>query len=131
MNSIERVMLALNHKEPDRVPVYPLINSVSMQTTGLNYEEWSKDPHKCAESIIKATDEIGVDVICTLIDLSVEAADWGQKIVYSPINAAHPDMDDSLLKSEEYYDKADVINPRETPIMSEYIEIATRFYETR
>lgn len=131
MNSIERVTMALNHQEPDRVPVYPLINSVSMQTLGIDYEEWSKDVDKCAESIIRATDEIGVDAICTLIDLSVEAADWGQKVVYSPKNAAHPDMDDRLLKSEDDYDKVEIINPRETPRMSEHIELAKKLYEAR
>lgn len=131
MNSIERVLLTLDHKEADRVPVYPLINSVSMQTTGINYEEWSKDPKKCAESIIKATDEIGVDIMCTLIDLSVEAADWGQKFVYSPINAAHPDMDERLVATADDYDKVQVINPRETPRMSEHIELARLLYEAR
>lgn len=131
MNSIERVTLALQHKEPDRVPVYPLINSVSMQTLGINYEEWSKDPDKCAESIIRATDEIGVDAICTLIDLSVEAADWGQKIVFSPKNAAHPDMDDRLLKTEDDYDKVQVLDPRKTPRMSEHIYLAKKLYEAR
>ena len=84
----------------------------------------SKDVDKCAESIIRATDEIGVDAICTLIALSVEAADWGQKVVYSPKNAAHPDMDDRLLKSEDDYDKVEIIDPRETPRMSEHIAVS-------
>lgn len=102
-----------------------------MQTTGVTYEEWSKDPKLCGESIIKATDEIGVDCICTLVDLSVEAADWGQKVVYSVKNAAHPDMDDRVLKSADDYDKVEIINPRETPRMSEHIELARLLYEAR
>lgn len=102
-----------------------------MQTTGATYEEWSKDPKLCAESIIKATDEIGVNCICTLVDLSVEAADWGQKVVYSVKNAAHPDMDDRVLKSADDYDKVEIINPRETPRMSEHIELARLLYEAR
>ena len=53
MNSIERVTMALNHQEPDRVPVYPLINSVSMQTLGIDYEEWSKD----VEDVYKRQDQ--------------------------------------------------------------------------
>lgn len=131
MNSLERVSLTLNHQEPDRVPVYPLINSVSMQTLGINYEEWSRDVDKCAESIIRATDEIGVDAICTLIDLSVEAADWGQKVVYSEKNAAHPDMDDRLIKSADDYDKIGILDPTKTPRMSEHIELAKKLYESR
>lgn len=131
MNSMERVTLALQHKEPDRVPVYPLLNSISRKATGLTYEEWSKDPKKCAEAILKATEEIGADCLCTLVDLSVEAADWGQKIVYSDKDAAHPDMDDRLIKSAEEYDKIGVINPRETPRMKAHIELAEYLHEAK
>ena len=52
-------------------------------------------------------------------------------MVYSPKNAAHPDMDDRLLKSEDDYDKVEIIDPRETPRMSEHIELAKKLYEAR
>ena len=90
MNSMERVTLALQHKEADHVPVYPLINSVSRKALGISYEEWTKDVNKCAEAIIKTTEEVGCDCISTLVDLSVEAADWGQELEYSEDAAAHP-----------------------------------------
>ena len=37
MNSMERATLALQHKEADHVPVYPLINSVSRKALGISY----------------------------------------------------------------------------------------------
>lgn len=39
MTSLERVVAALNHQEPDHVPVYPLINSISRIYTGIDYAE--------------------------------------------------------------------------------------------
>jgi uroporphyrinogen decarboxylase len=93
MNSLERVSLALQHKEPDRVPVYPLLNSVSRKALGITYEEWAKNTEKCAQAIIKATEEIGADCICTLVDLTVEAADWGQEVIYHADLAANPNLD--------------------------------------
>jgi len=131
MNSMERIKLALQHKEADRVPVYPLLNSVSRKALGITYEEWSKDTKKCAESIIKATEEIGADCICTLVDLSVEAADWGQEIVYHDDSAANPKMDNRYIKTADEYDKVGIINPRETPRMSEHIELARLLYEAK
>ncbi|MGL4607903.1 MAG: uroporphyrinogen decarboxylase family protein [Eubacteriaceae bacterium] len=131
MNSLERVSLALQHKEADHVPVYPLINSVSRKTLGISYEEWTKDVDKCAEAIIKATDEIDVDCICTLVDLSVEAADWGAKLVYFEDQAACPEHDNRVLQSEEDYSKISILNPRETPRMSEHIELAKKLYDAR
>ena len=89
MNSLERVLLTLQHKKVDHVPVYPLINSISRKYTNINYATWSKNTELCAESIIKATDYLDLDVICSLIDLSVEAADFGQKIIYPKNEAAY------------------------------------------
>lgn len=131
MNSLERVTLTLQHKEADRIPVYPLINSVSRKALGLNYEQWTRDEEKCAEAIIKATEEIGVDCLCTLVDLSVEAADWGQEIEFSGDVAAHPKMDKRLIATEDDYEKIGVINPRETPRMSGHIKMAKIFSERK
>lgn len=126
MNSKERVIMALNHQEPDRVPVYPLINSAAPKFCNISYEDFSKDADICADAILKTTDEVGVDILCTLVDLSVEAADWGQKIIYKEKDAAHPDMDDRLIKTAEDYDKIGIINPRETPRMGMMIEVAKK-----
>lgn len=78
----------LNHNAPDRMPVYPLVNSISRQSLGITYEEWTKDINKCAEAIIRTTDELELDCLCTLVDLSVEAADFGQELLYFTDKAA-------------------------------------------
>ncbi len=134
MNSIERIMLTLQHKEADHIPVYPLINSVSRKTMGITYEEWTKDVHKCAESIIRATDEIGVDCICTLVDLSVEAADWGQELVYFEDKAACPNHNNHIIEDEEGYltlEKIDFNNPNHALRMKEHVELAKLLFEAR
>jgi len=123
MNSLERVSMVINHQEPDRVPVYPMVNSISMKYTGIDYREWTQDPVKCAEAILKATDELDLDVICTLTDLSVEAADWGLKIKYPTNQAAGPD-NERLIKEKEDYKKIAVLDPCKTPRMSKHIELA-------
>lgn len=124
MNSIERVTKILNHEEADRVPVYPLINSISMKYEGVDYDTWTLNPEICARSILKATDECDVDVICTLVDLSVEAADWGMKMDYPKDKAAGPADGEPFIASPDEYDKVQVIDPRTTPRMSNYIKLA-------
>ena len=123
MTSLERVVAALQHKEADHVPVYPLINSISRTYCGIDYPTWSKDPDLCAESIIRATEDIGVDVICTLQDLSVEAADFGQKVDYPLNDAAHPSLAKRLIQDIDDYARLTPINPRITPRMSAQIKI--------
>lgn len=123
MTSLERVSAALQHKEIDRVPVYPLINSISRKYCGIDYPTWSQDADLCAESIIRATEDIGVDVIVTLQDLSVEAADFGQKVDYPPDDAAHPDIHNRILKDIDDYAKVQPVDPRKTPRMAGQLKI--------
>lgn len=130
MNSLERVNLILQHKEADRIPVYPLINSVSRKSLGISYEEWTKNVDLCAKAIIKTTDELDLDVITTLVDLSVEAADWGQDLLYFDDKAAAPSSN-KLIKCEEDYTKIKKINPRLTPRMSDHITLCKKLVEAK
>ena len=80
-------------------PRVPAALRVSRKLVNASYPVWSTDMDVCAEAYEKVTDMFGLDVICTLIDLSVEAADFGQKIVFPENEAAHPDFNDYMLKS--------------------------------
>ncbi|WP_305767201.1 uroporphyrinogen decarboxylase family protein [Candidatus Epulonipiscium viviparus] len=131
MNSMERIVATLEHKKADRVPVYPLVNSVSRQTLGINYEEWTKDWKKCADAIIKTTEELDLDCISTLVDLSVEAADFGQELLYFEDKAACPNHNNRLLQDVEDYATLKAVDPRKTPRMSEHIEMAKYLVEQK
>lgn len=131
MNSIERVVMAINHQEPDRVPVFPLINSISMKYLGYDYSDWSKDPHIAAQSIIRATEACDVDVICTLIDLSIEAADWGMEMEYPKDKAAGPVSGKELVKTPEDYSKIGVLDPTKTERMSKYIAMTKELVDAK
>lgn len=63
MNSMERVVTALQHKEPDRVPVYPIISGASRRLIGASYKDWSNDADICAEALLKAKEEFDLDCI--------------------------------------------------------------------
>ena len=80
--------MALNHQEPDRVPVYPLLAGVSRNLIGANCREWSTDADTCAKGLLKAREEFDLDCIVTLIDLSVECTAWGQELVFPEHEAA-------------------------------------------
>jgi len=131
MTSLERVATILQHKEADRIPVYPLINSISRNYQGIDYPLWSQDMDQCAKSIIQATDDIGVDVICSLIDLSVEAADFGQKIKYPEQDAAHPDLNHRLLNGLGEMRSLEPVDPTVTPRMSGHINLCKTLVDLR
>ncbi len=126
MTSLERVALSLQRKDIDRVPVYPLINSISRKYCGIDYPTWSTDADLCVESIVRATEDVDVDVVVTLQDLSVEAADFGQEIDYPANDAAHPKMSSRLIADAAGYKRIAPVDPRKTPRMSGQIRICDK-----
>lgn len=131
MNSIERVMTTLQHQEPDRVPVYPFMNGISRTLVHASYPVWATDADVAAQALLKVTDELGLDMICTLIDLSVEAADLGQAIIFPRSEAPHPDHNNHLIRQPEDYRRLEPVNPRQTPRMSMQIRLCDRLVKAK
>ena len=120
---LERVLCTVFHKEPDRVPVTHFLLGAARRLTGISYEKFSRDPEMAAEAYLAANELIGGDVLYTVIDLSVEAADFGQKMVYPPRSTAHPDYDNPRIATPDDYERLEVFDPRKSPRMSMGIEL--------
>ncbi len=131
MKPIERVALTLNHQEADRIPVYPLMCGVGRKLVNASYPKWSTDMDICAQAYEKVTEAFGLDIICTLIDLSVEAADFGQKIIYPENEAAHPDQNDYLLKDIAAVEGLQPINFKNGKRMNGMVELCDRLVTSK
>lgn len=131
MTSLERVTAALQFREPDRVPVYPLLCGISRRLVNADYKTWATDPEVCAQAYIRVTEKYDLDIICTLIDLSVEAADFGAKLVYPENEAAHPDYTHPYIAKPEDYKKIAPVDPRQTPRMSSHLQLCRKLVEAK
>jgi len=121
--SLERVGLALQSLPSDRIPVAPLFCGASQRVLGITYDKWSTDAELATKSLLASQELLGFDAFVTLVDLSVEAADFGQKIIYPKNSTAYPDFDNQLISTVEEYSKVKPINPRETKRMKTVIDI--------
>lgn len=121
MTPLERVGTVLQGGIPDRVPAAPLVCGAARRVYGVTYEEWSQDGEIMAKSMLQAQDLIGFDGILGLVDLSVEAADFGQKMVYPVEDTAHPDYDDPFIKTPDDYLTIEPFDPTKTPRMKEVL----------
>ena len=117
MTGLERIGTVLQGGIPDRVPTCPLICGASRRVYGITYEEWNKDGELAAKSMIQAHDLIGFDGILGLVDLSVEAADFGQAMLYPLEDTAHPDYDNPFIKSPDDYAEIERIDVDKAPRM--------------
>jgi uroporphyrinogen decarboxylase len=131
LNSRERVFTTLQFKEPDRVPVYPIMSGVNRLSVGASYKKWATDADTFVESFCKVVDEVGLDSIVTLIDLSVECDAWGCKIIYPENEAAHPDYDDCLIKDIDDYKKIKKVDYRNSKRMMMHIEACKKLVERK
>ena len=129
MNSMERVLKALNHEEADRVPVYPLLAGVSRHLIGVNCKEWSTDAELCVKGLLKAKEDFDLDCIVTLIDLSLECDAWGQELVYPDNEPAHPNYKNQVIATEDDYDKIQYVDYRNSERMMMHIEVCRRLVE--
>ncbi len=122
MTPLERVATTLQHKEPDRVPVAPLVCGAARRVYGVTYAEWSLDGEIQAKSMLQAQELIGFDGMLTLVDLSVEAADFGQEMVYPIEDTAHPNYDKPAIKSPDDYGKIERFDPTKGLRMKEMLK---------
>ncbi len=120
---LERVLAALYHREPDRVPVVYFLLGAARQLTGAGYEDFSRRPEVAAEAYLAATEIIGGDALYNVIDLSVEAADFGQEMVYPAYSTAHPNYRNPLIKTPDDYGRLERLNPLKSPRMGMVIEL--------
>ena len=122
MTPLERIGTVLQGGIPDRVPAAPLICGASRRVYGVTYDEWSQDGEIMAKSMLQAQDLIGFDGILGLVDLSVEAADFGQKMVFPIEDTAHPDYDDPFIKTPDDFFKIEQFDPTKSPRMKEVLK---------
>ena len=129
LTSIERVLTAIRHKEPDRVPVATLVCAGGRQVSGISFPEYAKDAEKGAQAFLDGLDFAGGDVVVLLLDLSVEASDLGQKLEYPENSTPRPDFNNHIIKDVSDYERIKTIDVKEAPRMSEYVRLCHKVVE--
>ena len=123
LSNLERVLATIQHKEPDRVPVTPLVCAGGRQISGIGYPDFALDADKAAGAFLDGFDFIGGDLVILLLDLSVEAADFGQHMVYPDGSTPHPDYNRPIIPSVDDYSKIKPIELREAKRMQEFVRL--------
>ncbi len=126
LTSKERVLLALKGEETDRVPVCSLAIGATRQAIGISFPEFSQNSELVAEAMIYTNYIVEDDIFLVFIDLSVEAADFGQEIVYPENTTAHPNYLNPLIKEVKDYSRLPLVNPANGKRMKNYLDLCHR-----
>lgn len=103
MNSLERTVMAIEGKEADRVPVCPLMLGVARNVYGARYDEFSKEGELFAKSLIAAQELVGFDCHVLLLDLTLEAHDFGQDTQFLENDTTRPNYDNPMVPDADSY----------------------------
>jgi uroporphyrinogen decarboxylase len=93
MTSLERVLTTLDHREPDRVPLFLLLTMHGAQELGLSIETYFSRPEYVVEGQLRLRRKYRNDCFYTFFYASVETEAWGGDVLYTddgPPNAGRP-----------------------------------------
>jgi uroporphyrinogen decarboxylase len=124
MNSIERTMLAIQHKVTDRVPVDLHNFLVTARLMGAtNFADFFRNGEALAEGQIAAWKRFGHDVLIVENGTAALAQACGVNVVYQSDTA--PVAKEPAIKSLDEVDRLKVPDPHRDPLLSELLK-ATR-----
>lgn len=83
MNSLERVLTTLGHKEPDRVPLFLLTNMHGAKELGLSLRDYYASAENVIEGQMRLLDKFGSDCAYPFFHASIEVEAWGGETIYS------------------------------------------------
>ena len=121
MTPLERVGTVLQGGIPDHVPAQPVVFAAARRVYGVTYVEWAQDGELAAKCSLQAQVLLGFEGMGAFVDLSVEAAGFGQEVVYPVDDTPRPNYDNPLIKSPDDYSKIERVDPTKAPRMKEVI----------
>jgi uroporphyrinogen decarboxylase len=106
MTARERVLAALNLKEPDRVPVGSFATHVAGKIAGINVHDYSTDAGNMAIGQRALCEKGGFDILFPFHSVGVYAQGWGSKIRYVDADVSPPISDYRVKKAEDWKEVA-------------------------
>lgn len=93
MTSLERVLTALGHSEPDRVPLFLLLTMHGAKELGMGLREYFSRGENVAEGQLRLREKYGHDCLYSLLYAPLEVEAWGAEVVFrddGPANSGEP-----------------------------------------
>ncbi|MBI4579035.1 MAG: uroporphyrinogen decarboxylase family protein [Planctomycetes bacterium] len=93
LTSLQRVLLALGHQEPDRVPFFLLVTMHGARELGVSIREYFSRPEHVVEGQLRMRARYRHDCLYSFFYAAVEVEAWGGEVLYrddGPPNAGAP-----------------------------------------
>jgi uroporphyrinogen decarboxylase len=120
MNSMERVMTAISHKEPDRIPVFHLLSYYGAKELSIPIKEYFSRPDYVAKTQVNMREKYSNDCLYSFFYAPIEIEAFGGEVVFSedgPPNSGEP-----LIKKIEQIRNIEIPKVYESPPLRRVLE---------
>jgi uroporphyrinogen decarboxylase len=97
------------------------MTGAARRITGVPFAEWAQDGELHAKCQLHAQELLGLEGMDVFVDLSVEAGDFGQEIVFPADDVPHPNYNNPFIKTPDAYLTIKKIDPTKSPRMKDLI----------
>ena len=81
-NSLQRVLTALGHQEPDRVPAFLPLTMHGARELDLSIEKYFSKAEYVAEGQIRLLKKFGDDFVYGFLHAPIEIEAWGGEVIF-------------------------------------------------
>ncbi len=127
MTSMQRVMTALSHQEPDRVPFFLLLTMHGAKELGLSIRDYFSKAEQVIEGQIRLRDKYRHDCFYPLLYGAAEFEAFGGEVIWyedGPPNSGEP-----FLKKPEDILQLKAPVPEETPCLRQMLDVISGLKE--
>lgn len=128
MTSLQRVLTALGHKEPDRVPFFLLVTTHGAKELGLSIKEYFSRAEYVVEGQLRLRAKYSHDCLYNLFYAAAEIEAWGGEVIYwddGPPNSGRP-----FIVDREDIRRLEPPRVRQTPCLTKVLR-ATELLKNR
>ena len=93
MNSLQRVLTTLSHKEPDRIPLFLMLSFYGAKELNMSIEQYYSSSDNIVEGQLKMREKYSNDCLTNFLYASLEIEAWGGEIIFredGPVNSGKP-----------------------------------------
>jgi uroporphyrinogen decarboxylase len=127
MNSMERVLCTLGHREPDRVPLFLLFSMYGAKEAGLSVGEYFSRPELVVKTQLYMKEKYGSDCFYTFPYAAAEIEAWGGEVLFVP--EGPPNTGEPLLKDLREIDSLEVPDLERTPALMRVLEVTRGLFQ--
>lgn len=117
MSSLQRVLATMTHKQPDRVPVFPILLLQGAAELGMGLEEYFSKGANWAQGQLKLRDKFGHDCVVGIPHVVQDITAFGAKVMYW--EKGPPSPGGMVIHSWQDVDKMTVPDPKSVPELIE------------